>query len=80
MAKTDFSALIGKAKQTQVQTPAQKPVEPVTKIKKERAAETIFSLYIPTHRLKALKIMSAEREISLKDMINGAIEDKYFKV
>lgn len=79
MAKTDFSSLIGKAKQTQIQTPTQRTVEPVSKPKKEKAAETIFSLYIPTQRLKALKIMSAEQELTLKDMINTAIEEKYFK-
>ena len=41
--------------------------------------ETIFSLYIPTEKLKSLKIMSAEKNISLKELINSAIDEKYFK-
>lgn len=74
MAKQDFSLLIGKAKETQIKTTIQKVV-PVKK-KKE---ETIFSLYIPTDKLKALKIRSAENNTSLKDLINSAIDEKYFK-
>lgn len=73
MAKQDFSALIGKAKETQIKSPIQKIV-PI----KEKKAETIFSLYIPTEKLKALKIMSAEKNISLKELINSAIDNKYF--
>ena len=73
MAKQDFSALIGKAKETQIKALIQKIV-PI----KEKKAETIFSLYIPTEKLKALKIMSAEKNISLKELINSAIDDKYF--
>ena len=73
MAKQDFSALIGKAKETQIKALIQKIV-PI----KEKKAEKIFSLYIPTEKLKALKIMSAEKNISLKELINSAIDDKYF--
>ena len=73
MAKQDFSLLIGKAKETQIKALIQKIV-PI----KEKKAETIFSLYIPTEKLKALKIMSAEKNISLKELINSAIDDKYF--
>lgn len=80
MSKTDFSDLIGKAKQTQVKAPIQKTVvAPTISKKKEKPAESMFSLYIPTHRLKALKIMSAQKETSLKEMINTAIEEMYFK-
>lgn len=75
MAKQDLSALIGKAKETQMKTPVQKVV-PV----KEKKEEIIFSLYIPADKLKKLKIMSAERNISLKNLINSAIDDKYFNV
>lgn len=74
MAKQDFSALIGKAKETQIKAPAQKVVAI-----KEKKLETIFSLYIPTEKLKALKIISAERGISMKELINTAIEEFYFK-
>lgn len=42
MKKTDFSTLIGKAKEKQVKTPVQKIV-PI----KEKKEETLFSLYIP---------------------------------
>ncbi len=73
MAKQDFSALIGKAKETQIKSPVQKVV-----IVKEKKEETIFSLYIPTEKLKSLKIMSAEKNISLKELINSAIDEKYF--
>lgn len=74
MAKQDFSALIGKAKETQIKSPVQKIV-----LVKEKKEETIFSLYIPTEKLKSLKIMSAEKNISLKELINSAIDEKYFK-
>lgn len=75
MAKQDFSLLIGKAKETQIQTPSQKIV-PVKEKKKE---ENLFSLYIPVDIMKKLKIMSAEKSISLKELINTAIQEKYFK-
>ena len=73
MAKQDFSALIGKAKETQIKALIQKIV-PI----KEKKKKKIFFLYIPTEKLKALKIMSAEKNISLKELINSAIDDKYF--
>jgi hypothetical protein len=73
MAKQDFTALINKAKETKIETPIQKIV-PV----KEKKEETIFSFYIPTDKLKKLKILSVEKEISLKDLINSAIDKEYF--
>lgn len=74
MAKQDFTALINKAKETQSTTPIQKVV-PI----KEKKEESIFSFYIPTEKLKKLKILSAEKDISLKDLINNAIDKEYFK-
>lgn len=74
MAKQDFTALIGKAKETQIKTPVQKVV-PI----KEKKNEVLFSLHIPAEKLKSLKMMSAEQNISLKNLINSAIDDKYFK-
>ncbi|WP_343643388.1 hypothetical protein [Chryseobacterium sp.] len=73
MAKQDFSALIGKAKETQVKTPIQKVV-PI----KQKKNETLFSLHIPAEKLKALKMISVEQNISLKNLINAAIDEKYF--
>lgn len=73
MAKQDFTALIGKAKQSQIKTPVQKVV-PV----KEKQDEILFSLHIPAEKLKTLRILSAEQNISLKKMINKAIDEKYF--
>lgn len=73
MAKQDFTALIGKAKQTQIKTPVQKVV-PI----KEKKDEVLFSLHIPAEKLKALKIISAEQNISLKSLINSAINERYF--
>lgn len=74
MAKQDFTALINKAKETQNTTPIQKVV-PI----KEKKEETIFSFYIPTEKLKKLKIISAEKNVSLKELINNAIDKVYFK-
>lgn len=73
MAKQDFTALIGKAKETQIKTPVQKVV-PI----KEKKSEVLFSLHIPADKLKALKLLSAEQNISLKSLINSAIDEKYF--
>lgn len=73
MKKTDFSTLIGKAKEKQVKTPVQKIV-PI----KEKKEETLFSLYIPSDKLKALKIKSAEENTSIKELINTAIDKIYF--
>ncbi|MCQ4142727.1 hypothetical protein [Chryseobacterium sp. EO14] len=73
MAKQDFTALIGKAKENQVKTPIQKVV-PI----KEKKDEVLFSLHIPAEKLKALKIISAEKDVSLKSLINSAIDEKYF--
>ena len=73
MAKQNFSDLIGKAKQSQVKTPAQKVIAV-----KEKADEILFSLHIPAARMKRLKIIAAEEGKSLKNLINTAIEEKYF--
>ena len=73
MAKQNFSDLIGKAKQSQVKTPAQKIIAV-----KEKADEILFSLHIPADRMKRLKIIAAEEGKSLKNLINTAIEEKYF--
>ncbi|CEN42297.1 hypothetical protein ACI76O_11625 [Capnocytophaga cynodegmi] len=73
MAKQDFSALMSKVKETQTNTPIQK-VTPV----KEKREETIFSFYIPTEKLKKLKMISIERGFSLKELINRAIDREYF--
>jgi hypothetical protein len=62
-----------KAKETKIKTPIQKVV-PV----KEKKDEKLFSLYIDTEKLKQLKILSVEKNKSLKDLINEAIEKAYF--
>lgn len=74
MEKENFNALIEKAKEKQIKVQIQKivPVE-------EKKKEIIFSLYIPAENLKSLKIMSAEQGISIKNLINEAINEKYFK-
>lgn len=74
MAKQDFTALINEAKKNKIETPVQKVI-PV----KEKKEETIFSFYIPTDKLKKLKLLSVEKEISLKELINNAIDKEYFK-
>ncbi|SIT96838.1 hypothetical protein SAMN05660493_01533 [Epilithonimonas bovis DSM 19482] len=73
MAKQDLSALIGKAKETKINTPIQKVI-PI----KEKKSEKIFSLYIEQEKLKRLKMLSVEQNKSLKDLINDAIDKTYF--
>jgi len=73
MAKQDFTALINKAKETKIETPVQKVI-PI----KEKKEETIFSFYIPTDKLRKLKLLSVEKGISLKELINIAIDKEYF--
>ncbi|MCG2780999.1 MAG: hypothetical protein L6264_08615 [Weeksellaceae bacterium] len=73
MAKQNFSDLIGKAKQSQIKTPAQKVIAV-----KEKNEEILFSLHIPADRMKQLKILAAQEGKSLKNLINTAIEEKYF--
>lgn len=73
MAKQDFSALMSKVKKNQSVTPTQK-VTPV----KEKKDESIFSFYISREKLKKLKVISIEKNISLKELINTAIDEKYF--
>ena len=75
MVKQNFSLLIVKAKETQIKAPVQK----IVPIKEKKREEALFSLYIPVDVMKKLKIMSAEKTISLKDLINTAIQEKYFK-
>lgn len=75
MAKQDFSALMSKVKEHQSVTPIQ-TVTPLKKKKKKE--ETIFSFYISTEKLRKLKVISAEKNISLKELINKAIDKEYF--
>ena len=44
----------------------------------DKKDEKLFSLYIDTEKLKQLKILSVEKNKSLKDLINEAIEKTYF--
>jgi hypothetical protein len=73
--KENFKDLIKKATETAVSSPIQK----VVPLKKEKKEETIFSFYIPTDKLKKLKIISVEKDISIKELINSAIDKEYFK-
>lgn len=73
MAKQDLSALIGKAKETKMET----PIQNVTPIK-VKVKETPFNVHFPDDMLKRLKIMSAEKETSIKNLIISAVEEKYF--
>lgn len=70
--KEDFSALLKKAQSTEIKTPIQKVV-PVTKKK-----ETLFSLYIPDDKLHQLKLKALTEKVSLKSLINEAIDKVYF--
>lgn len=75
MAKQDFCLLIGKAKELKLKHLFKK----IVPIKEKKKEEALFSLYIPVDVMKKLKIMSAEKTISLKDLINTAIQEKYFE-
>lgn len=73
MAKQDLSALIGKAKETQMVTPVQKVVPVKTKIK-----ETPFNVHFPEDMLKRLKMLSVEMDTTMKNLIVTAVQEKYF--
>lgn len=73
MAKQDLSALIGKAKETQMVTPVQKVVPVKTKVK-----ETPFNVHFPDDMLKRLKMLSVEMDTTMKNLIVTAVQEKYF--
>lgn len=73
MAKQDITSLINEVKKAEKKTSIQKVV-PV----KEKKVETLFSVYIPTDRLKELKMLSVQNGVSIKELINSAINEKYF--
>lgn len=71
--KENMFELINKAK-SNTQTPMQNEksgiVKPITKG---------TYIYIEEHKLIELKKMSAERKTTLKELINSAIDEMYFK-
>lgn len=73
MAKQDFSALMSQIKGKKDSTPIQKVI-PV----KNKKKESLFSFYISTEKLKNLKLISIEKGMSLKELINNAIDKEYF--
>lgn len=74
MAKEDFTNLLNKAKETKTETPIQKVI-PVKEVQK---SEVLFSFSISRNKLKQLKKISAEKEQTLKELINNAIDNTYF--
>lgn len=73
MAKQDFSALIGKAKETKMETPVQKVV-PV----QQKEKQTPFNVHFPDEVLKELKILSVNKGTSIKSLIVDAVKKTYF--
>lgn len=73
MAKQDISSLINEVKKTEKKVIIQKVV-PL----KEKKMETLFSVHIPTEKLKQLKMLSVQNGVSIKELINSAIDEKYF--
>ncbi len=73
MAKQDITSLINEVKNTEKKTAIQKVI-PV----KEKKLETLFSVHIPTEKLKQLKLISVQNGVSIKELINSAINEKYF--
>lgn len=75
-----FENLKGILADEQIKAPIQKvtPVAPTkTAIVSKKGVESPFTLYIPTKILKALKVKSANDGVSLKDLINNAIQSHY---
>lgn len=74
--KKDLSSLIKQAQVKKIE-PKKQEVKPVKEsvMKNEKA----FSLYINIDILKKLKLLSIEKEKSMKDLINEAIIECYFK-
>ncbi|CAI9429397.1 Uncharacterised protein [Candidatus Ornithobacterium hominis] len=74
--KKDLSSLIKQAQVKKIE-PKKQEVKPVKEsvMKNEKA----FSLYIDIDILKKLKLLSIEKEKSMKDLINEAIIECYFK-
>ncbi|SZD73271.1 Uncharacterised protein [Candidatus Ornithobacterium hominis] len=72
----DLSSLIKQAQVKKIE-PKKQEVKPVKEsvMKNEKA----FSLYIDIDILKKLKLLSIEKEKSMKDLINEAIIECYFK-
>ncbi|MDN5479687.1 MAG: hypothetical protein L0G39_22400, partial [Chryseobacterium sp.] len=73
MSKLDLSALIGKAKETNMTSPVQKVVPVKNKIK-----ETPFNVHFPDDVLKSLKMLSVEKGTTMKNLIVTAVQEKYF--
>lgn len=74
--KKDLSSLIKQAQVKKIE-PKKQEVKPVKEsvMKNEKA----FSFYIDIDILKKLKLLSIEKEKSMKDLINEAIIECYFK-
>lgn len=70
--KEDFSALLKKAQTTEIKAPTQKVVPIIEK------KETLFSLYIPDSKLHELKLKALTDKVSVKSLINEAIDRAYF--
>lgn len=70
--KQDFSDLLKKAQSTEIKTPIQKIVPVIDK------KETLFSLYIPDDKLHELKLKALNEKVSIKSLINDAIDKTYF--
>ena len=73
MSKLDLSALIGKAKETNMTSPVQKVVPVKNKIR-----ETPFNVHFPDDVLKSLKMLSVEKGTTMKNLIVTAVQEKYF--
>lgn len=63
--------------QEQTATPIQKITPVKNTIVSKKELETPFTLYMPTNVLKNLKVKSANDGISIKDLINNAIQSHY---
>lgn len=74
MAKKDLSSLLDRVQKTEIKT----PVQMVVPIKPE-IEESIFSFYLPTNKLRFLKQKALNENISLKKIMNDALNEKYFK-
>ncbi|MDR6548510.1 hypothetical protein J2810_004600 [Chryseobacterium rhizosphaerae] len=74
--KIDYSKILKKATENSVNPPIQKVV-PVKKPITE--TETKFTFFIPLENMKKLKFLAAERDTTIKELINTAIYNQYLK-
>lgn len=77
MAK-DKNDMFAGLKESVLNNTPQTPRQTVSPVKeKVKTDEVPFTLYMPKENLKHLRVLAANEEKSIKQLINEAIEEKY---